>query len=156
SDLGSHRLKSPDARIESISPSGKRRRWSNSSRTASISGLRRRTASIRRSTSRGVVLVVNAPSMGLLPLRASGLRTEWLDVLVHAEEVLRIVLRLDLLQTSVVRPIGRWDGVASLVVVEIVDVSARPHEGLQTGIGIACPGDAVCVPSAIHPLRQHQ
>src|SRR3546814_8251476 len=54
------------------------------------------------------------------------------DVLVHVEEVLGIVFRLDLLQPPIVRPIGGGDRVAAFIVVEIIHVPTIAHEDRQS------------------------
>src|SRR3546814_5169746 len=54
------------------------------------------------------------------------------DVLVHVEEVLGIVFRLDLLQPPIVRPIGGGDRVAAFIVVEIIHRSEEHTSEIQS------------------------
>src|SRR3981189_848523 len=83
------------------------------------------------------------------------LRT-WRDVLVHTEEVLGIVGSLDLLQSTIVRSIGRYYRFVLCIIIKVVDVSAGSHEWLQGSVGIARPFNTCFVLCGVHPFRQHQ
>src|SRR5262249_4103556 len=76
------------------------------------------------------------------------------DVLVHAEEVLRIVLRPQLAKTPVVRPISGCHRIARLIVAEVIHVSAGGGKGFHLLISLTRPGDAAIGHRPVHPLRQ--
>jgi hypothetical protein len=66
------------------------------------------------------------------------------DVLVQAEEVVRVVLRLYLDEPLVVRAVSCSDRVIDVVVVEIVDVPAVCPERLESSLGRASTPDVHC------------
>src|SRR5205823_3322102 len=66
----------------------------------------------------------------------------WLNVLVHVEEIVGIVFRLELLKSSKVRPVGGSNRIASLVVSKVVHIAPGPHERLHRSTAVAYPGDA--------------
>jgi hypothetical protein len=70
----------------------------------------------------GLTLASAAPSSGRL------------SVLIQLEEVPRIVISLDLLQTSIILPIGYGDRVALFVTIEVADVPASTHERTQRSV----------------------
>src|SRR6267143_4590353 len=78
------------------------------------------------------------------------------NILVHAEEVLRIVLRLELLEAPVVGSICGGDRIARLVVIQVVHVPAGGDEGLHLRIGLSRPGDARVGIGRIRPLGENE
>ena len=85
--------------------------------------------------------------------RLSGQRA---DVLVHAKEVLGVVLGFDLLEPPVVGPVCCGDWVTSLVVIQVVDVSTGGEEGLHLLVGFARPGDAEARVRRLPPLSEYE
>src|SRR5262245_8636998 len=100
-------------------------------------------------------LVATGPSVRQCPCRPqrSG---HGPDVLVHAEEVLRIVLGLHLPETRIVGAIGGADRVLRLVVAEVIHIAARGHEGLHLRVAVARPGHTAAAECRLHPFREHQ
>src|SRR5216683_4171839 len=78
------------------------------------------------------------------------------NVLVHAEEVFRIVLRLELLEPPVVGPIGGGDRLARLIVGQVIHIAAGGHEGLHPGIRFPRPGNASIVMGLLHPFAEYE
>src|SRR5262245_8073072 len=81
-------------------------------------------------------------------------RSAWLDVLVRAEEVRRVMDALESREPLVSPfPIGRTDSVSTFV-AEKVDVDAPARVRLQRGVEVACPGHVpVALGVVLHPDR---
>src|SRR5262245_23208378 len=98
-----------------------------------------------------------APCAGPYTRRGSALHSDqWPNVLVHTEEVFRIVLGLELLQSSVVRSIRGRNRIAGLIITQIIDVPPRGDEGLHLRVCFAGPGDARLRKAGVHPFAEHE
>src|SRR5882724_6238892 len=94
----------------------------------------------------------HAPQQARLTLRRS---RKGADVLVHVEEVARIILGLVFLESPVVGLVRCGHRIPRLVVVQVIDITAGGHEGLHRRIGVPSPGDAPISVGPVHPFRQH-
>src|SRR5581483_10453137 len=77
-----------------------------------------------------------------------------LDVLIHPEEICRVVLRLQLHQSIVGRPVGGSDAVGLFLGHEI-DVSAAAGERPRFGKKFACPANHALVFGGGFPAPMH-
>src|SRR5512143_2658810 len=77
------------------------------------------------------------------------------DVVVPAEPVLRVVLRLDLREALVVPPVGALPHAGTLVLRDEVHVHAARGERRRRLGQAARPGDALGVLGRIAPARVH-
>src|SRR5262249_21530270 len=72
------------------------------------------------------------------------------------EEVFRIVLGLDPLQALVVGSIRGGNGIARLVLTQVIYIPASGEEWLHPLVCFARPGDAGARVCRLHPLREHE
>ena len=79
----------------------------------------------------------------------------WSDVLVHPEQVVRIVLGLDLREPFVVGPIGAGAHAIGFVLRHEVHVHAAGAVARGVVEQPSCPGDAALVLGRISPARVH-
>jgi hypothetical protein len=103
-----------------------------------------------------VIAHVNSPSGNSVPIFLSLDSSQWSNVLVHVEEIVRIVFRLEFLESAVVWAIRGSDRLARLVVPEIIYVSPRCEEPLHLAVRLFRPGDALVVGRGLHPLRKSE
>src|SRR5205809_4896130 len=80
---------------------------------------------------------------------------QWANVLVHVEEVARVVLLLELLQPAVVGPVGGGGRVARLIVAEVIHIPSGGDEGLHRRICFPSPRDAPIGVCRRHPFGEH-
>ena len=78
------------------------------------------------------------------------------DVLVHVEQIFGIILGLDIPESRMVRSEGGGHLVLPFIVAEVIDITARCHEGCQRLIGFARPRNAFFGVRGRHPLSQYR
>jgi hypothetical protein len=77
------------------------------------------------------------------------------NVLIHVEEIARVVLRLDLLEPPVVGSVCGGDGIAGLIVAQVIHIAAGGDEGLHLPIRFPRPRDAPIGICRLHPFGEY-
>src|SRR5713101_9353095 len=96
------------------------------------------------------------PSSGTHFCQRESISVQRPDVLFHAEKVLRIILRLQLLEAPVVGSVCGGDRVVRLIVTQVVHVPAGGEERLHLRIGLPRPGYARVGNGRLRPLGEHE
>jgi hypothetical protein len=78
------------------------------------------------------------------------------NVLIHAEEIFWVVLRLNFLQSAIVGAVcGRY-WLTRLVIAQVVHIASRGKKWLHLRERFACPGNAPIVIRLIQPFAQYE
>src|SRR5262245_41542857 len=78
------------------------------------------------------------------------------NVLVHVKEVVWIVLRLELLEPSIVGSIRGDRRIARLIMSKVIHIAAGSHEGFHLRVCFSRPGNAPICNDRLHPFGEHK